>query len=403
MALISGLAGVLGRFAGRLLNSSLGWATVLLFGKVSGRKQTVLLLIALASVLEVVLVVGIVFPDLGTTLIAFVPAPSFVSRDLIRLAMLVAAIALPLVVGIAAIVLTESSKRPHGGGLVVALLRGYPFTIVLALTIAVLAVIATVRKIQSLTRRWEDAHIAVIVKPGGYDEVVAQLESVLRQGGIPVEVRPAPAVLSVPPKLLAATAGEGLGSLVPDRLALIKAEGLEALIYPSDISLGGTHDRLALARALIATQLTHAPAYLTTAAEAQTIEDELRELSTGGAGADAPAPDPRRARERFAELDRRLMQLTIPFDEWEIVYRERLQVERTLRDGEAPLEGGRAGAAIGAASGARPSPSDSSRPVALRPDERPTLADRVLAVAAVGLVAVDAVLFLVDRVLGRRR
>jgi hypothetical protein len=226
---------------------------------------------------------------------------------------------------------------------------------------------------------------------------------VLREGGIPVEVRPAPAVLSVPPKLLAATAGEGLGSLVPDRLALIKGEGLEALIYPSDIALGGTHERLALARALIATQLTHAPAYLTTAAEAQEIEDALRELSTGGAGADAPAPDPRHVRERFAELDRRLMQLTIPFDEWETVYRERLQVERSLLDGEAPLEGARAGATIGATSSASPSRSDASRPFTLRPDERPTLADRVLAAAAVGLVAVDAVLFVVDRVLGRRR
>jgi len=188
---------------------------------------------------------------------------------------------------------------------------------------------------------------------------------------------------------------------VPDRLAVIRADGLEALIYPSDISIGGTHDRLALARALIATQLTHAPAYLTTSAEAQSIEDELRELSQAGdrGTADAGAAG---VRDRFAELDERLMKLTIPFEEWEIAYRERLQVERTLRDGEAPLEGGRTGVTAGAAAGVTGNAAGSAR-AALRPDERPTLADRLLAVVAVGLVGIDAVLFAVDRVVGRRR
>src|SRR5512142_360982 len=146
--LIVGLGDLLGRFAGRLLNSSLGWATILLFGKVSGRKQAVLLGIALGAVVWVLLLIGVALPDVGTALLAFVPAPSFVSRDLIRLAMLVGAVALPLVIGIAAVYVTDESHRPTGAGLGIALLRGYPFTFLLALTIAFLAVIAVVRKVQ---------------------------------------------------------------------------------------------------------------------------------------------------------------------------------------------------------------------------------------------------------------
>src|SRR3954466_13783674 len=99
MAILSGIFGVLGRFAGRLLNAILGWATILLFGKGSGRKQSVVLLIALASLLWVVLVVGVLVPDVGTMLLAFVPVPSFISEDMVRLAMLAAAILLPLAVG----------------------------------------------------------------------------------------------------------------------------------------------------------------------------------------------------------------------------------------------------------------------------------------------------------------
>src|SRR4051812_33785255 len=192
MAIISGIAGVAGRFAGRVLNAVLGWATILLFGKVSGAKQTVVLLIALASVVWVVLVIGVLVPDVGTMLLAFVPVPSFISEDLVRLAMLAAAILLPLGVGIAALVVMDKEQRPKGLALVLSVVRGYPFTLLLAATIALLGVVALMRRLQALSKRWEDAHVSVIVKPGGYDEVLERLGTVLTEGGIPVHTSPAP-------------------------------------------------------------------------------------------------------------------------------------------------------------------------------------------------------------------
>ena len=46
MAILASIFGVLGRFVGKLLNAVLGWATVLLFGKVPDSKQWILLMIA---------------------------------------------------------------------------------------------------------------------------------------------------------------------------------------------------------------------------------------------------------------------------------------------------------------------------------------------------------------------
>ncbi len=169
MGLIAGLAGMLGRFAGRLLNSSLGWATILLFGKVTGRKQTLLLGIALGAIVWVILLIGVAVPDVGAILLAAVPAPPFVSRDLIRLVMLVAAIVLPLLMGLAALFVMDAAQRPKGLALIASLVRGYPFALLLAVIIAMLAVVATIRKVRALAHRWEDAHVAIIVKPGGYD------------------------------------------------------------------------------------------------------------------------------------------------------------------------------------------------------------------------------------------
>jgi len=317
---------MLGRFAGRLLNSALGWATILLFGKVEGRKQTVLLIIALGSLVWVLTIVGVAFPDIGTFMLAFVPVPDFIDEGLVRLAMFASALLIPLLIGVAAVGVAEPASRPKGVGLIGGVLRGYAFTLVLAATIVVLAMASLVRKVRSLARRWEDAHIPIVVKPRGYDAVLGDIERALDRAALDVRPGPAPGVLSIPPRLLDAVAGRALGGLVPDRLMLLRGPELEVLVYPSDIAISGTRKAVAFARAAIADQLTDSPAYLTVSAEAERIEDDLRELAKRATEADPAGYG--ELGGRFHEIDARIASLTVPFDEWETVYRERLQVER---------------------------------------------------------------------------
>src|SRR4051794_38850579 len=275
MALIGPLFAFIGRFAGKVLNAALGWATILLFGKVPQEKQGILLMVALGSIAWVVLVAGVIVPDVGTTVLAFVPVPDFVDRGWVRLAMLAGALVLPLVIGVAGVNMVRKEDRPSGRGLIVAVLRGYPFAFVLAVTIVLLAGVALVRKGRSISKRWEDAHVPVIVKPGGYDAVLDQLEDVLDKAGLALDRQPAPRVLSIPPKLLDKVAGRSLGGLVPDRLMLLQSAALEVLVYPSDVAVQGSKDEVARARAAIADRLTHAPAYLTMTEEAEALEDRL--------------------------------------------------------------------------------------------------------------------------------
>jgi hypothetical protein len=321
MAILGSVFAMLGRFMGRLLNSALGWATILLFGKVQGKRQAFVLVMALASLVWVVTLAGVVVPDIATFVLTFVPVPDWVDDTWIRLVMLAAAATIPLLIGVGALVITDADRRPKGGGVVTAVLRGYPFTLVLAVTIVFLAVVAGVRKVRSLTRRWEDAHVPVVVKPGGYDRVVVDLESVLDDAGLDVRREAAPQVLSIPPRLLDRVAGKALGSLVPDRLVVLKGQGLDILVYPSDIAIAGSKDRVSRARAAIASKLTESPAYMTTSADAERLEDRISALLR---------LEPAAARARLADLDREIARLAVPFDEWETVFRERLQVERNL-------------------------------------------------------------------------
>jgi hypothetical protein len=170
--------------------------------------------------------------------------------------------------------------------------------------------------------------VPVVVKPGGYDRLLLDIEQVLGGAGLDVTPSPASVILSLPPRLLDAVAGNALGALVPDRLVQLTGRDLEVLVYPSDLAISGTVDAMARARAAIASELTRSPAYLTTSAEAQQIEDEVRRVAVDDAMADEV--DRGRRLESIRALDGPLARLTVPFDEWETLYRQRTQVERDL-------------------------------------------------------------------------
>lgn len=366
MAILAAIGSLFGRFAGQILNTTLGWATLLLFGKVPQSRQTLLLVIVFGSLAWILLVIGVLIPFVGTLLLTGVGVPPFVDINWLRVAMLIGVLLLPAVIGVLAMMVAEKSSRPTGIGLVAGIVRGYPFAFVLDLVMVVLAGVALVRRLRAMSKHWQDTHVPVVVKPGRYDEVLRQLSATLHEAGLENEPRDAGRIVSGPPKLLDLVAGRALGTLVPDRLMLLVGPGFEALVYPSDVAISGTQDRVARARAAISTQLTHAPAYMTTSAEAQRFEDELDK-----------AKSPRELRR----LDERLARLLVPYDEWDVLYRKRLQVEMAMLERE-PLGDDRRAAAPPAASERRLLPSP---------------ADLAIAGAGLGLVALDAALILTSR------
>jgi hypothetical protein len=188
-------------------------------------------------------------------------------------------------------------------------------------------VVAPSFKVRTIVKRWEDAHIPIIVKPGGYEQVAGELEQAIDAAGLDLQRVRAPRVLEAPSRLLALVGGESVRRLVPDQLVMLKAKSLEVTIHPSDVAVVGAKEAVARARAAVADRLTKTEAYLTAAEEAQKIEDELRQLRT----IDVDDADARAAvRRRLEDVDARLASLVVPYEEWEVLYRQRLQVERDL-------------------------------------------------------------------------
>jgi hypothetical protein len=377
MAILAAVFGVLGRFVGKLLTAALGWASTLLFGRVAQDKQILLVLITFGSIAWVAMVAGVLVPSVGTFMLAAIPKPDVVQDNWIRLVMLIGAIVTPLLIGAATIFIQPKADRAQGLQAARSALRGYPLAFVLAFVLVFLAVVGVIRKVRAAAKRWSDAHVAVVVRPGGYDRMVADLEAALDATGLEVDHGDAPRVLALPGRLLGAIAGPGVKALVPDKLVQLTNRDLEVQLYPSDIAIAGKEPLVTRARAAVASRLASSAAFLTTSAEAEAIETRLERLAKS-------RPTGVRAAAELASIDHDLATVKVPYEEWETLYRIRLQVERDLLAGNRPGE---------AFPGGEP-----ATPLATRAEGEPASGFQVaLATLSIGLVALDVALAIRER------
>jgi hypothetical protein len=142
----------------------------MIFGRVPEKRQIYVSIMTFGSLVWIAVIVGIAFPSVGTFLLSFVPLPSWVDRKWVRLAMTVAAAVLPALVGTVSLLLRDPDERPVGSARLRAVLRGYPFTLGLAVTLLMMCVLAPVMKLQTLMRRWASQHIPVVVRSEDYDD-----------------------------------------------------------------------------------------------------------------------------------------------------------------------------------------------------------------------------------------
>jgi hypothetical protein len=374
VALIASLFALVGRFVGRVLTTTLGWASILLFGRIPQDRQVWLAVLTFGSLAWVAATVGVLLPDVGAVLLTALPLPDWVPEDLVRLAMLATAILLPAVLGGVTLLLFDPEDRPTGKELVIQILRGYPLVPTLAVTLVVLAVAGTVRKLSSIVHRRQDAHVPIVVRPGRYDALVDALEDTLREGDLVTGRRAGPAVLTTPARLLARIAGRGIASLVPDRLVELRGPTVAVSVYPADLAITGAADAVARARALVARDTPADDAWFTTTKEAQKIEDRIAELERA---------DPATRARSLPGLDRDLLDLTIDQDTFEVLYRRRLQLA--------------AGPELDVHDASEPPPQPP------RPERRLTFGS-VVGLLVAGLAAADLVLTaLVERSRPRRR
>ncbi|HZS40613.1 MAG TPA: hypothetical protein VFF06_27460 [Polyangia bacterium] len=335
MAILQLLLSLITRSAGRILNAIFGWAVRALFGRTSPKEQTVLSALVGGAAAWPLLVLGVAAPRISTMALAFVPLPRFIPSWTIRVAWLALAVLLPIVIGL---VVAAKAPGPRHEPWVKRVLRGFPITLGLAGAFLVMFATVPVLRVASLLRKRRDENVPLVTSAATYRSVAELTERVLDRRGFELErVQPAWWV-TWPSRILLRMGGGAFRQYVPVELAYFRAaSGMEIALYPNGLLLRGREDDVGAAHGLLAEALTRSEAFQTTDIEAQRLETRIKRVWEMF---DRDPIGNRENGELRGALDRIAVELCrvrgVPYDEWQVLYRQALQLSRAL-DGEPQL------------------------------------------------------------------
>ena len=340
MAVISLLLSFIGRKIGSIIQAIFGWSVTALFGKLPPKKQLAVTVALVLSIAWPLFVIGLFFPAVAGWALAFSPLESWVGPLPLRIAWMVLAVIAPPIIGL---LVRWASPSPKGTAFRSAL-TGFPLAIGFFVSFFVTAVTVPIVKIVTFFRRQADTHVYVQPRPGQYDDVVRELAEACARAGLVPEIEPPPRSMMIATTVLRVLAKGAVSPIVAEELLSVRADGLQMILYPSDLLIRGEPKSVARVRAMMTRTDLDADAYLVGSEEGQHVQDELGRLlavirrhEREGMKVGAMA------QQRLTEIWKRMNEVELPFEEWVMLESIARRVERRLAiehgDGEVmPLD-----------------------------------------------------------------
>ena len=338
MAFLQAILTLISRSAGKILNAVFGWAVRALFGQPSPKEQPFLTGVVAVAAAWPVLLLGVAFPKVAALLIAFVPFHNRVPPWVIRLIWLGLALFVPAAVGI-----VVASKAPSGSvreSFWMRVARGWPITIALAAAFLVMFVTVPGLKIVSLLRGHKQEQVPLVTHSSVYHDVAALVVAALRRHGYDLQPAQPGWWIWVPTAILLKLGGNAFRGYVPDRLEYFREGPLEAALYPNGLLLRGPKERVARAHGLVSEALSHSDALQTMDAQAQAIEQRIHNLWDFFDRDPVENVNTQPMRDAVAAIARDLGEDDVSYEDWQVLYRELLQLDREI-SGLPPLIDGK--------------------------------------------------------------
>jgi hypothetical protein len=334
MAILQAILALITKSAGKILNAIFGWAVRALFGQTSARQQTFLSALVAAAVAWPLLLIGLVFPRIAALLLAFVPLPHWIPSWTIRLVWLALVLVVPLALGLA-----MGAKAPAGTAresFLKRMLRGFPITIGLTGAFLIMFVSVPVMRLAALIRKERSASIPATTSTRAYHEMAAVAVEVLNRAGFDLRSAQPGWWVRAPTRILGWFGGAAFASFVPARMENFESGGLTISFYPSGVLLRGKPQKTTWAHGLISEALLRTEALQSTDPKAQEIEKKIHRLwKTYQAASSGPEPPDV---NEIDELARDLGRLDVEFEDWQVLYRQTLQLGRAARGERQILE-----------------------------------------------------------------
>ena len=336
MAILQALISYLGKSAGKALNAIFGWAVIALFGQTSPKEQTVLSAVVAAAAAWPLLLLGVIVPKVALLVIAFVPLARSVPGFWLRLVWIVLAVAVPIIVG--TVVATRGSKEslPEPGWK--RLLRGFPITLALACAFLLMLVVAPILRLATVLRGREIVRIPALMDKGITALTMAALAEELERNGIVLRPAKPPWYQTAPAMILLKVGGRAFAAMASEHVEYRRQQELEVTVLPNETILRGKPVLVGRARALCTEVYGPRPIIQTFDVNARQIEAHARRVWAIYCEQPRAHRGATVLRRRVTELAAELSRQNLPWDDWQIVYRLLLQLDRALRGDEPLLE-----------------------------------------------------------------
>ena len=328
MALLQALFAFIGKSAGKMLTAIFGWAVVALFGQTSPKERTLLSGLVASAAAWPILVLGIVFPRIATFVVAFIPLSDRVPTSILRIVWLGLALLVPLLIGV-----VVAAKAPPGTpreSFLKRALRGFPIALGICSAFVLMFITVPVLRVLSAARGRKDDHVPCITKGDTYDDIARVIDDLLEQNAIKARRTEPSWWLSGPANVLKKLGGKALRGFMPDHLAYWSGPEVEIAFYPSDILIRGKNHQTAWTHGILAEALAHEPCRQTFDPNAQDLERQIRQVWS--VYDENPAAHVRSAAllSRVRDITQELSRIKIESDEWQVLYRQILQLSRAL-------------------------------------------------------------------------
>jgi hypothetical protein len=344
MAVLQTLLSLISRSLGRIASSAFGWAVVALFGQTNAREKTVLSVLVGAAAAWPLLLIGIAVPRAAAFVLGFIPLPAWIPAWTVRVVWIALAVVVPLGVGLTMALRQPRSQRDGASdatrqdSALKRLLRGFPITVGIAAAFLVVFLTVPVLRVMSILRRRVDVQVPLVTDAASYEVVATRVAKTLILHGFTIREGTPGWWMTLPSSILLSLGGPTFRAYIPRRLAYFSGPELEIVLYPNALLLRGRQQDTAWAQGVVVEAVTNAPALQTFHPDAQDIERQIRRVWSVFREHPSAHANSTALLYRLTEIGRDIRRLPVQYDEWQVVYRQALQLSRALRGDRQLLE-----------------------------------------------------------------
>ena len=306
---------------------ALGWATAIYFGQVPGRQGRVLSVISLVAAGWVIVVVGFAIPILGGAALeaAGVIEENFDVEAITYLGLVAAIVLTPPVIAAATVYAQFHDERSVGTCLRMVPMS-YPATAMLGASVLQMVAVTPVLLFQRWRQKRKLLQVPLVMREGSDDDdLMNAVRGALASIGLKdVAVAEATGPKSWPLRTVGFASRHLLGAVVRGEPVRLATGELEIFAYATNVSIQAPKEEAYRVRAAMERELAFRNLYLTWNEEAQGFEDDLQRIHESANG------DVDALRAELDEVQARIDVASLNLEEWNVLYRLRLQLEQDV-------------------------------------------------------------------------